>query len=275
MSGISKLSVAIADTIAEQNAFVVFRGFEESVRKASQMGYTGVELALCRADEIDMASLDAVLARYNMEVSAISTGQVFARLGYYLSHPDSANRDAAVEVLSDLVRLAKRYGKIMNIGRARGFVGEDQTLEQADALVMEGIKKIVDVAEAQQVDIIIEPLNRYETNYLNTLDECADFIRRVGSKRVGMMPDTFHMNIEDAHIGDSLIRNKEFVKYIHIADSNRRAPGWGHLDFDDVFAAIDTMQFDGWISVEILPLPDPDSAAKQAVDFVRQRYWTS
>ena len=76
------------------------------------------------------------------------------------------------------------------------------------------------------------------------------------------------MHIEDAHIGASLAKHADLVKYIHFADSNRWAPGWGHLDFDDVFAGLRKGNFDGWSSIEILPEPDPDSAAGKAAETI-------
>ena len=88
---------------------------------------------------------------------------------------------------------------------------------------------------------------------------------------IGLMPDVFHMNIEDDHIGDTLARHGSLVKYIHFADSNRHAPGWGHLDFDDVFAGLRRGGFDGWASIEILPVPDPDAAARQAARYILPR----
>ena len=93
-------------------------------------------------------------------------------------------------------------------------------------------------------------------------------LKKVDRSNVGLMPDVFHMNIEDAQIGESLIRHGELVFYIHLADSNRLAPGQGHLDFDDVFTGLQAANFDGWASIEILPLPDPDTAARQAAETV-------
>ena len=79
------------------------------------------------------------------------------------------------------------------------------------------------------------------------------------------------MNIEDDRIGESLIRNGEWVKYIHLADSNRLAPVLGHLDFDEVFGALKQINYDGWVSVEILPGNDPDWMAGKAINFIKPK----
>lgn len=264
-----KLAVAIADKNAPKDAFVVLRGFEESMKKAKEMGYDGVELALCKASDIDPDRLAKLLSLYGIEISCISTGQVFAVLNQYLTNPDKEQRMQAVNTLCDIVRVAKDFGCFVNIGRARGFYDAEQTREAAKSLAIDSILRISEVAEQCNVDIIIEPVNRYEINFINNLDECAEFIGQIGSKHIGMMPDLFHMNIEDARIGEALIRHKKLIKYIHFADSNRQAPGWGHIDFDEVFDALSQIKYNGWISVEILPIPDPDSAASQACKYLR------
>ena len=88
---------------------------------------------------------------------------------------------------------------------------------------------------------------------------------------MGLMPDVFHMNIEDDRIGDSLIRNASLIRYIHLADSNRRAPGSGHIDFDEVFEGLKAAGFDGWAAIEILPEPDTDTAARRAAEYILPR----
>jgi sugar phosphate isomerase/epimerase len=85
------------------------------------------------------------------------------------------------------------------------------------------------------------------------------------------MPDVFHMNIEDVSIGEELARNIDRISYVHLADSNRLAPGQGHIDFDDIFSYLAQVQYNGWVSVEILPKPDPDTAARWAAEFLRPR----
>lgn len=266
-----KLAVAIASADAPPDAFVVWRGFEESIKKAAALGYHGVELALKEAADVDPVDLKKWLDDSGLEVSCISTGQVFAVSNLYFTHPDPAKREEVIAVFSGLIQLAKDFGKVVNVGRARGFIAENQTKDEAEALFIETMRRICDEAAEQGVIVIIEPVNRYEINFVNNLDECAALIAKVDRPSLGMMPDVFHMNIEDAQIGESLVRHADLVKYIHFADSNRLAPGQGHLDFNDVFQGLEKAGFDGWASIEIFPKPDPDTAAKQAAEFILPR----
>jgi sugar phosphate isomerase/epimerase len=266
-----KLSVAIADKTAAASAFVVWRGFEESIAKAKALGYDGVELALRSADEIDAGALSKILERHDMRVSAISTGQVFASLNQYLTNPDENERNQAVKTLTDLAVLAKDFGKIVNIGRARGFYVEGVSPQYVETLFIDSLKRIAEVAARHNVTVIVEPVNRYEINFINNLDECARVLERARVENAGMMPDVFHMNIEDARIGESLIRYADQIKYVHLADSNRYAPGRGHLDFDEIFGAFEKMRYSGWVSAEMLPYPNADQAAKEAAEYLIPR----
>ncbi len=265
-----KIAVAIADSNAAPSAFVVWRGFEESIPKAAALGYDGVELALKTADDVKPAKLARTLEKHSLEVSCISTGQVFAALGLYFTHTERKKRKEAVNVFKGLVSLAKDFGQLVNVGRARGFIAEGQKREDAEALLIESCRELCDFAGENKVSIVIEPVNRYEINFINNIEEGAELVEKVGRKNLGLMPDVFHMNIEDAGIGRTLAKFADHVRYVHLADSNRLAPGWGHLDFGDIFSALRKIKYRGWCSVEILPKPDPDSAAKKAIETVRK-----
>jgi len=270
-----KLSVAIASGEAPASAFVVWRGFKESIAKAASFGYQGVELALKDASDVDPAELRGWLKEAGLEVSCISTGQVFAVSGLYFTHPDPSKREEVIRVFSGLIRLAQDFGKMINVGRTRGFIGPNQTRAEAEDLFIETARRICDEAAEHGVTVIIEPVNRYEINFVNSLDEGAELLAKVGRPNLGLMPDVFHMNIEDAQIGAALVRHAKLVKYIHFADSNRLAPGQGHLDFDDIFQGLEQAGFDGWASIEIFPKPDPDTAARQAAEFILPRMRTA
>jgi sugar phosphate isomerase/epimerase len=261
-----KLSVAVAGKDAPPSAFVVWRGFEESIQKAADLGYHGVELALKSADEVERRRLDQQLTAAGLEISCISTGQVFAVSGLYFTHPDPEARAKVLEVFAGLIDLAQDHGGLINVGRARGYYQEGQSKAQVEELFIDQARRICDMGAPKGVTLMIEPCNRYEINFVNSVDDAAALLSRVDRENVGIMPDTFHMNIEDAHMGDALYRNASKVCYVHFADSNRLAPGQGHLDFDDVLDGLARARWDGWASIEILPKPDPETAARQAAE---------
>jgi sugar phosphate isomerase/epimerase len=265
-----KLSIAIAGADALPSAFVVFRGFQASMKTASLLGYAGVELALKRPDEVEAAKLDQLLADYNLEVSAISTGQVYAELGLSFTDPPSAKKDGLLKMFRDFIDLASVYGKKVNIGRVRGSRGKES--EISEGRFIESVRSLAAYAEKKSVTLLMEPVNRYEIDFINTVEEGALIIEKIGVNTIKLMPDVFHMNIEDVTIGGELEKWMDVIGYIHLADSNRRAPGWGHTDFDDIFNHIKKAGYDGWLSVEILPLPDPLSAAEQAAAFLKKYF---
>jgi len=263
-----KLAVAIAGEQALPSAFVVFRGMETSIRKAQKSGYDGIELALKRADEVDRDALARLLAETGLEVSCISSGQVYADLGLSFTDPDPEKRAILFEVFSGLIDLAADFGKLVNIGRVRGQIGVVSGAE-AESRFIDMAHKMCAYAAQKDVTLILEPVNRYEIDFINNVTEGVALMRKVNRPNMKLMPDVFHMNIEDVTIGGELARNIEYIEYIHLADSNRLAPGQGHIDFAAIFDHLQKVRYHGWVSVEILPKPDPDTAARQAVEYLK------
>jgi sugar phosphate isomerase/epimerase len=262
-----KLSIAIADTDALPSAFVVFRGFEECIPKAAKLGYNGVELALKRADEIDTKRLQELLQENNLEVSCISTGQVYADGGMMLTHEDRSKREEVKTIFRELIDLSASFGKIVNIGRVRGPIG-DRKKSDVEEIFIEVSRDLCQYALQKEVTLILEPVNRYEIDFINSVEEGAILMKKIDMPNMMLMPDVFHMNIEDRQIGAELARHIQHIKYIHFADSNRLAPGQGHTNFREIFRHLLEAQYDGWISAEILPRPNPDTAAKQTAEYL-------
>ena len=263
-----KLAVAIADTDALPNAFVVFRGIEPSIRKAKKLGYDGVELALKRADDVDRNTLKRLLAETGLEVSCISSGQVYADLGLSFTESDPEKRAVVADVFRGLIDLAADFGKLVNIGRVRGQIG-NAPRKEAEGRFIDLVRTLCAYAAPKNVTLILEPVNRYEIDFINSVAEGVELMRKVDMPNMKLMPDVFHMNIEDVTIGGELAQNIEYVEYIHFADSNRLAPGQGHTDFPGIFSDLKDANYNGWISAEILPKPDPDTAARQAVAYLK------
>ncbi len=266
-----KLAVAIAAENASSDAFVVFRGIEQSIIKAAELGYNGVELALKNPKEISKSNLKKLLSSNNMEVSAISSGQVWAARKLCFTEEDKDKRLELKETFCQFIDLASDFGQLVNIGRSRGSLG-NKNPEQAKQRFLDMAGELSDYAQKRGVKLILEPVNRYEIDFVNNLDQCVDIIKLVNKDNFTMMPDVFHMNIEDAKIGESLIKHSKYVEYIHFASSQRIAIGEGHLDWNEIFEALNTIGYKGWTTVEILPYPTPEIAAKKSVEFLMDNF---
>jgi sugar phosphate isomerase/epimerase len=265
-----KLGIAVAPKEALASAFVVFRdNLEVSLRKARALEYDGVELALLRPDQIDAGRIEALLEELGLEIPMISSGQVFAEGGLCFTSPDREIRGRAVSRIKDLVEAAERFGSMVNIGRVRGPLEPGQPSRVSEDRFLEALKEVAVYAEARGVIIALEPVNRYEINFINRLEEAAGMIDRLGRPNVKIMPDVFHMNIEEASIEGSLVDFRDCIGYVHFADSNRFAPGMGHLNFPNIIAALRAIHYSGYITAEILPYPDPDTAAARAARYLR------
>jgi 5-keto-L-gluconate epimerase len=265
-----KIGLAIAPETASPLAFVVFRDHLEMImEKVARLGYDGVELALLDADEIKVDVIRKALETYALEVPVVSSGRVFAEGHVWFTHPDKTVRDQAVELMKGLIRLAAQFGAKVNVGRVRGFIAPDESCATAEGRFVECLRECADFAGERQVQMLIEPVNRYETNYINSVPDALAALDQVARPNIAVMPDVFHMNIEDASITGGFRQAGARVGYVHFADSNRRAPGQGHLDFAEIVGVLNDIGYDGYVTAEILPYPDPDTAAANAIEFLR------
>lgn len=267
-----KISLAIAPQDAQPSAFVVFRDrLQVAIPKAKALGYDGVELALARASDVVQSVVRDVLQDEGMRLAAVSSGRVFAEQKVWLTSPDEAIRQQAVDILRGLIDLAADLrAPRVNIGRVRGPVESHESRETAVARFVDAIRTCADYAAPAGINVVLEPVNRYEINFVNSVvPDGVEIVRRIGCRNVLLMPDVFHMNIEDASIADSLRIAGAMVGYVHLADSNRWAPGHGHTDFAAIFGALRDIGYDDDVTVEILPHPTADVAAGQAITYLR------
>ena len=122
------------------------------------------------------------------------------------------------------------------------------------------------------LDLLLEPLNRYETHFLNRVDQAFDIVHRAGSPAVKIMPDFFHMNIEETSFAEALHSGGEHIGYVHVADSSRKQPGTGHTDFRSGFRALREIGYDGHLVLECGFEGDLEEALPGAIDLVRE-WW--
>jgi len=265
-----KLGIAIAPKEALPSAFVVFRDdIELTIEKAYKLGYEGVELALLDGSQINIKKVTELCKKYQLDIPMISSGQVYAQGNICLSSPKEAICKEAISRMKGLIDVAEQFGSMVNIGRVRGPVETDEPYENSEKRFIESLQMLALYAESKNVQIALEPVNRYELNFLNTLDEAQQIIFKADYPNVKIMPDTFHMNIEEPSIEASLVAHKDHIAYIHFAESNRWAPGMGHLNFPNIIKTLKAIGYEGYVTVEIFPHPNPDEAALKAANYLK------
>jgi len=245
--------------------------FEEKIAKAARLGYRGIEFMVRDPAGLDWPSIKATIRNAGLEVPQVVTGELFGADGLCLVTADDDLYHRAEERTRSVIELAAYLGAMVNIGRLRGQLKLLGKVEDAYGIAVDRLRKIAAYAAERDVKITLEPLNRYESDFIANAVEGRRYIADLGCDNVGLMLDLFHMNIEDISIEEGLRQAGDRLWHVHIADSNRCYPGSGHLPFDSIFATLREMGYEGYVSAEILPQPDPDTAAERTIAFLRQQ----
>ena len=164
-------------------------------------------------------------------MSAVGTGQAYGEEGLSFSSPNNEIRKKAIRRIKNYIRFASSFGAQVIIGLIRGKIEESVDRKIAEEWTLEAMRECAKLAQECGIGLTFEPINRYETNFVNRVEEAVEFLKRLGEQNVGLLIDTFHMNIEEISIYQSIERAKDHLSHVHFADSNRWAPGCGHLDF--------------------------------------------
>ena len=265
----SCVTVALVPSI-RQGPWIYWEPPEVSFARAGELGFHAVELFTASGNAFAPDALAKEAERRGLAIAAVGTGAGKVLHGLTLTHPDAAVRARAVEFIGGMIDFGARFGAPAIIGSMQGKVEEGVSREQALAWLAEGIRALGRRAAERGVRLLLEPLNRYETNVLNRLGDAAAFLKPLDAGPVALLADLFHMNIEEASVAGALRETGDLVGHLHFADSNRRPVGMGHLDLGPVVEALRDIGYRGFASAEALPWPDPDAAAAQTMKAYRK-----
>lgn len=245
------------------------RTLAERLHNLEEAGFQGIQLNAVSQRE-GMAAIRKALGESSVKLL------IHGRRGQILAG-DAETRDLAVKDLSAGLHEAAELGAIGSIlvpirsqpeiaapsPPSFGVHRMKSVVELEKEILIDQLTKIAPAAEAAGIPIILEPLNRYETHLIKSLDDAAEICRAVGSPGIKMMGDFFHMNLEDDDMGAAIERNADCLAYIHLADSNRYQPGTGHLDFRPGFSALKRIGYDGFMTFECKIKGEANVAALQ------------
>ncbi|MDB5263014.1 MAG: D-psicose 3-epimerase, partial [Adhaeribacter sp.] len=164
----SCVTIALVPQI-KTGPWIFWENLEASIARAAELGFDGIELFTAAADAIEPEILAALLEKHNLKLAAVGTGAGKVIKGLTLTDPDQAIREQAIKFISDMIAFGARFGAPAIIGSMQGNIVPGVEREQALAWLAGGLNELGKQAENQGVTLIYEPLNRYETNLLNTL----------------------------------------------------------------------------------------------------------
>lgn len=263
---------------AAAGPFVYHNGLEDGCRRARAAGFDAVELMIPSAGELDVPLLRQSLAEHGLALSGLMTGAGWVVRQLSLTSPDPAIRRAAIEFICDIIDLAGELHAPAILGSMQGrwvppAGGQPGVpLKQALEWLAESLRVFDQRAAACGQVFLYEPLNRYESNLFNRQLPAWEFLLAHGLKQTRLLCDLFHMNLEEDDLAAALVACGAGVGHVHFADSQRRAMGTGHTALGPIVKALATIGYEGYLTAEIFPLPDADTAARQTIEAFRRGF---
>ncbi len=257
--------------LACQEGMVPGASLEEKLDRLAEYGYHGIEFWGSGLWERTKEILQAT-AHHPIKPSTLCAGYSGCLLD-----PERSERQKAVEDIKKLLSVSAEIGAIGLIivpifGRPRlpdlsPYKSAIELEKDLLALLLEDIGKH---AERVGTYVLVEPLNRYETHLLRRLQDGVEVCQRVGNPYVKIMADFFHMSIEESNIAEAIRQAGPYIAHIHLADSNRLLPGYGHTDWKSGFSALKEIGFQNYMALECGIPGDPKEELPKCAQFLSQ-----
>ncbi len=251
-----------------------------------ERGFDGVEVPLFRPGAFPASDLRRELKRNDLECTACSilTGELS------LISKDSSVRRKTLCHMEGCVKAASEAGISLIAGplyaRVGYLPGRRRTTDEWRWAV-ECYQSLGPVLQQYGVEIAIEPLNRFETYFLNTVADAVELCEQIGHPSVGILFDTFHANIEEKQIAAACRTAGRHLKHVHTCENDRGTPGTGHVDWPGLFRVLEELEYNGWLTIESFGFtlgdlsaaasiwrdlaPTPESIAFEGVKFLRDQ----
>ena len=242
--------------------------FDESaiplIRKAKKMGFDGVEIPMGHLELINVEKAKKELKNQDMEC----IGSVALSLDHDLISDDEETRRRGIEWMKRCVKITSELGGDLVCGVIYAgwgkITGKSRTETEWHRSV-EALREISRFARDYDVTLGIEPINRFETYFLNTASDAVKLAKDVGEPNIKVHLDTFHMNIEEKNFYDPIKQAGDLLWHMHCCENDRGIPGTGHVNWNEVFQALSEIDYDRWLVIESFTPEMEEIAASTAI----------
>ena len=253
--------------------------FEKAFAFAAELGYTGLEIApfTMHTSAYEISADQRTQVRREADkagLEIIGLHWLLAKTtGYHLTTPDDRVRGVTAEYLAELARLCRDLGgKLMVLGSPlqRNLL-PGVTHNQAMKLAADCLRQAMPTLEKCGVTLAVEPLGPKDGNFLNTAEQGVQLCQMVDSPNCRLHLDCKAMASEGKPIPQLLHENKKWLAHFHANDPNLRGPGMGKLDFVPIFKALEEIDYQGWVSVEVFDYtPGVEALARESIEYMQE-----
>lgn len=263
--------------------------FTRAISRARRIGYDGIEIPVENPDKLNIEKLRKALEEYDMIPCSMTPT---------LPDPissDSNVRKNCINTFKKDAEIAKQIGadsaSIVFVPSKVSKLDSDLPYKKEWGLAVELLREIGDIASQNNVYVCIEPLNRFETYFINTVREAVSLVKEVNHNHIKVMIDTFHMNIEENEFGSEILYAGDLIYHVHANENNRGAPGSGHVPFKEIFTALKEIGYQRWLVIQTFKTrimempraavvwkklaPDQDSLAKDGLKYMEYTWYST
>ncbi|MHB8278948.1 MAG: TIM barrel protein [Candidatus Humimicrobiaceae bacterium] len=258
------------------------------LKKLKKEGYEGCEIPLIK-QRLDLIDTNYVVKRLKELDMDCITGAGLSEDTSIIS--DDLNiRNRGISYLKKCIDITEKLGGKLIAGALYGPIGvrtlKGRTKEQWEYSV-KSLQKVARYAALKDITLCLEPLNRYEIFFANTINDVINLIKDIGESNVKLHIDTYHMNIEEKDFYQTVVKAGKIIGHVHCSENDRGIPGTGHVDWDGLFKALIEVNYDGWLVVEsflepipdiieVTPIwrklaPDIDTFTKESINFLKNK----
>lgn len=260
---------------------------EEMAPHVAELGFDLIEIPIEDPDLIDYPQAREIVQTHGLDVSicAVMSGE------RDLIHPDEEIRATGMAYVRECIEIADEMGSDRVVGPLYSAIGRcwqptPEERREDEELLATQLGTLSEYADTNDVVLCVEPLNRFETSFLNLTSQVVEIVERVDHPACKILLDIFHLGIEEKDLGDAIRSAGSNLAHVQVSENDRGVPGTGHLPWDEVANALRDVDYEGPIVVESFnseskdiaraaavwrPLaPSPDAFARDGLQFLEE-----
>ena len=252
----------------------------------ADIGFDGVEISLLGMDTHKAKELNKVIKDHGLEVTCSDGLSVSADI----TSSDPSLQEKGEEHLKWAIKTTAILGSnnLAGVIYAPWGVFDPKNKKKRSENSAKVLSRLDNYLKSHDVNLGIEAINRFETDLVNTSNEAVSMAKASNSSNIGVLLDTFHLNIEEKNIKSAIVNAGEHLKHFHVSDNDRGVPGSGHVPWSEVKSGLSDINYNGWVVAEMFVISgnpassdlniwrdietDPTQAAKLSLEFMRKNF---